>query len=43
MPNTNINGANIYYEIHGEGEPLVMLHHGTGSIRMWKKLLPTKS
>ncbi len=21
-----LNGANIYYEIHGEGEPLLVLH-----------------
>ncbi len=26
-----LNGANIYYEIHGEGEPLVVLHWYMGS------------
>lgn len=40
MPNTNINGVDIYYEVHGRGEPLVLIHHGLGSIKMWEKLLP---
>lgn len=26
-----INGLNLYYEIHGTGEPLVMLHGGIGA------------
>jgi len=26
-----INGLNMYYEIHGTGEPLVLLHGGLGS------------
>ena len=39
MPYANIDGIDIYYEIHGEGEPLMLLHHGTGSVKMWKKLL----
>jgi pimeloyl-ACP methyl ester carboxylesterase len=25
----NANGVRTYYEIHGEGEPLVLLHGGT--------------
>ena len=28
------NGVNYYYEIHGSGEPLLMLHGGLGSIEM---------
>jgi len=34
------NGVNYYYEIHGRGEPLVLLHGGLGSIDMFGPLLP---
>lgn len=40
MPEVNINGVNIYYEVHGQGEPLVMLHHGIGCTKMWEEVLP---
>jgi pimeloyl-ACP methyl ester carboxylesterase len=30
-----VNGLRIYYEIHGAGEPLVMLHGGIGGIEMF--------
>jgi pimeloyl-ACP methyl ester carboxylesterase len=29
-----VNGLNLYYEIHGSGEPLILLHGGLGSIGM---------
>ena len=32
----NYNGANIYYEEHGEGEPLLLLHTFYGTTRQWK-------
>ena len=31
----NINGAQLYYEIAGEGRPLVLLHFGLGDSRFW--------
>src|SRR5688572_10088354 len=34
-------GVNYYYEIHGRGEPLLLLHGGLGSIDMFEPLLPT--
>src|SRR3954468_12028590 len=30
------NGINYYYEIHGHGEPLLLLHGGLGSIEMFR-------
>jgi pimeloyl-ACP methyl ester carboxylesterase len=34
------NGVNYYYEIHGSGEPLLLLHGGLGSFDMFAPLLP---
>lgn len=34
------NGVNYYYEIHGEGEPLLLLHGGLGTIDMLVDVLP---
>ena len=34
------NGVTYYYEIHGEGEPLLLLHGGLGSIEMFGPVLP---
>lgn len=37
----NANGVEYYYEIHGSGEPLLLLHGGLGSIDMFRGgLLP---
>lgn len=35
-----VNGLKLYYEIHGSGEPLILLHGGLGSIQMLGELLP---
>lgn len=34
------NGVHYYYEIHGAGEPLLLLHGGLGSIEMFGPVLP---
>ena len=34
--NTTINGIDYYYEIHGSGQPLLLLHGGLGSIEMFE-------
>jgi pimeloyl-ACP methyl ester carboxylesterase len=35
-----VNGLSMYYEIHGAGEPLVLVHGGLGSTGMFGDLLP---
>jgi pimeloyl-ACP methyl ester carboxylesterase/uncharacterized protein YndB with AHSA1/START domain len=35
-----VNGLQLYYEIYGEGEPLVLLHGGLGAIEMFGSNIP---
>jgi len=35
-----VNGLRLYYELHGQGEPLVLLHGGLGAIQMFGPVLP---
>ncbi|HEX2844099.1 MAG TPA: alpha/beta fold hydrolase, partial [Candidatus Limnocylindria bacterium] len=35
-----INGINLYYESHGSGRPMVLLHGGLGSGEMFGPTLP---
>lgn len=35
-----VNGVEIYYQIHGTGKPLVLLHGGVGAFEMFKPILP---
>jgi hypothetical protein len=40
MPYAAVNGLTLYYEVHGYGPPLVLLHGGTASIpEKWIPLL----
>lgn len=36
----SVNGLNMYYEIHGTGEPLILLHGGVGASEMFDPVLP---
>jgi len=35
-----VNGINLYYETHGSGRPLILLHGGLGSGEMFGSVLP---
>jgi 3-oxoadipate enol-lactonase len=36
MPKIQSNGINLYYEIHGEGQPLLLIHGLGSSARDWE-------
>ena len=36
----SVNGNNLYYQIHGTGKPLIMLHGGFGTFDMFTALSP---
>jgi len=36
MPKIQSNGINLYYEIHGEGQPLLFIHGLGSSVRDWE-------
>lgn len=36
-----VNGLQMYYEIHGAGEPLVLIHGAYGAIDQWGPILST--
>src|ERR1700682_5742553 len=36
-----VNGINLYYETHGAGRPLILLHGGLGAGEMFGPILPT--
>ena len=38
-----VNGMNLYYESHGTGRPLILLHGGLGSGEMFGPILPALS
>src|SRR4029453_1095094 len=35
-----VNGVNLYFEIHGTGRPMILLHGGLGSGEMFGPTLP---
>jgi pimeloyl-ACP methyl ester carboxylesterase len=37
----SVNGIDLYYETHGAGRPMVLLHGGLGSGEMFGPILPT--
>ena len=35
-----VNSLDMYYEIHGSGDPLILLHGGVGAVEMFGEVLP---
>ena len=35
-----VDGGKLYYEVEGEGHPLLLIHGGLGSLRMWDESVP---
>ncbi|WP_250514660.1 alpha/beta hydrolase [Caballeronia sp. INDeC2] len=40
MPIVNTNDAELYYEIHGEGHPVIFVHGGGGNTMCWFQQVP---
>ena len=38
-----VNGLKLYYEIHGSGAPLILLHGGVGATEMFSAIMPSLS
>src|SRR5262249_44262138 len=38
-----INGLKMYYEVHGTGEPLILIHGGLGATEMFGEIMPSLS
>ncbi|MBI5627979.1 MAG: alpha/beta fold hydrolase [Candidatus Rokubacteria bacterium] len=43
MPTAVLNGIRLYYEAHGEGAPLVLMHGFAGTAESWKPQIPDLS
>lgn len=35
-----IRNRKVYYEMHGSGDTIILLHHGFGCTKMWKEIYP---
>lgn len=35
-----LNGVDLYYEVHGAGEPLLLIHGGLGHGALWSRQIP---
>jgi 3-oxoadipate enol-lactonase len=43
MPKVKVGDINIYYEIHGEGEPLIMINGAGGTVEWIRRFIPIYS
>jgi pimeloyl-ACP methyl ester carboxylesterase len=40
VPETDVNGVNLYYELEGSGEPLALVHGSWGDATNWRLVAP---
>ena len=40
MPAVDVNGVGLYYEIHGQGEPLALVHGSWADATTWELVAP---
>ncbi len=40
MPEAEVNGVNLYYEVEGDGEPLALVHGSWGDATSWRFVMP---
>jgi pimeloyl-ACP methyl ester carboxylesterase len=40
MPYEEVNGVRLYYEVHGQGDWLVLVHEFSGCAKSWEPQLP---
>lgn len=40
MPTARVNAVDLYYEIHGSGEPLILTHGAWGDATGWQAVIP---
>lgn len=43
MPRAGVNGIDLYYQVYGQGYPLVFLHGFTFTVDMWQPQIPLLS
>ncbi len=43
MPKVRVNNTELYYEVHGQGYPVVFLHGFAGTVNMWQPQVPVLS
>ena len=41
--NIKVNGVNLYYEVYGEGKPIILIHGNSESLDIFDKLIPDLS
>jgi pimeloyl-ACP methyl ester carboxylesterase len=40
VPEAEVNGVKLYYELHGDGEPLALVHGSWGDATNWRFVIP---